>query len=104
MKEKYLNEEKKNIEMCFFGPQIDGTFRVNAPPVLLGYVQESVHGGEMDVGIDRDIKTLLSMFVTIEPPLTQPEPAKERVSTWKLFTLKHLPTLWNECNYNYLQC
>lgn len=60
--------------------QIDGTFRVNAPPVLLGYTYESAPHGELDVGVDKDIKTLLSLFITIEPPLIQPEPMKERVS------------------------
>lgn len=67
-----------NFEPVF---QIDGTFRVNAPPVLLGYTYEHTHHGEMDVGVDKDIKTLLSLFITIEPPLTQPEPIKERVSS-----------------------
>ena len=65
--------------------QIDGTFRVDAPPVLLGYTQQRTMEGELDIGVARDNRTLLGMFITIEPPLTQAEPMKEKVS--RLFYL-----------------
>ena len=83
--------------------QIDGTFRVNAPPVLLGYTYEHTHHGEMDVGADKDIKTLLSLFITIEPPLIQPEPMKERVNISSLIQVStmclKLIALYNFCTY-----
>ena len=68
--------------------QIDGTFRLNKPPVLLGYQHESrtrkvgvgITGEEtIEMGIGSGEDTYLTMFVTIEPALTPAEPAKEKV-------------------------
>lgn len=63
--------------------QIDGTFRISTPPVLLGYTYDLGHGGgdTMDMPIEEgEDVTYLSLFITIEPPLAQPEPVRERVS------------------------
>ena len=63
--------------------QIDGTFRINTPSVLLGYTYDLGQASEDDtsapIGQKEDI-TYLSIFITIEPPLIQPEPMRERVS------------------------
>lgn len=72
------------IVMCLF--QVQGTFRVNAPPVLLGYTHDSRGRGpggdmEVDIGLGDRGQTYLSMYITIEPLLIPPEPVKERVCT-----------------------
>lgn len=72
--------------------QIDGTFRLQKPPVLLGYQSEmrakkpsGVPGEEsLEMGIGSGDDTYLTMFVTIEPALTPAEPAKEKVCIWLL--------------------
>ena len=60
---------------------MEGTFRVNTPPVLLGYHKRGRHSGAGDLGIIARNDTLLTLFVTIEPPLQPSQPLAERVST-----------------------
>lgn len=67
--------------MSFFCLQVEGTFRVNTPPVLLGYHKRGRHSGApSDLGIISRNDTLLTMFVTIEPPLQPSQPMAERVT------------------------
>ncbi|KAL4236187.1 Coiled-coil and C2 domain-containing protein 2A [Mactra antiquata] len=97
IEKKWLGSLKIPFPTIYFNGKIDGTFRVDAPPVLLGYVQESpAHLGGVDVGVDKDIKTLLSLFITIEPPLTQPEPVKERFTTNEDEKLMVFADQWQE--------
>ena len=63
--------------------QIDGTFKVNKPLILLGYEHDPSNtrvdaGVEMMGGIGDC--TYLTMFITIEPPLTPADPVREKVS------------------------
>ncbi|KAH3847614.1 hypothetical protein DPMN_089941, partial [Dreissena polymorpha] len=81
IEKKWLGSLKIPFTTIYFNGKIDGTFRVNAPPVLLGYVYEGLSHGPDDIGINKDLKTLLGLFISIQPPLTQPEPVKERFST-----------------------
>ena len=67
--------------------QIDGTFRVNKPPVLLGYTHDTRNTKTdigLEVGMGSGEHTYISLFVTIEPPLTLAEPVKEKVSRRKI--------------------
>jgi hypothetical protein len=57
--------------------QIEGTFQIKAPPILLGYTGEE--DGEGDVKTTSEGKTYMSMFITMEPPVSPPEPMKEKV-------------------------
>ena len=60
---------------------MEGTFRVNTPPVLLGYHKRGRHSGAPgDLGIISRNDTLLTLFVTIEPPLQPSQPMAERVT------------------------
>lgn len=60
--------------------QVEGTFRVNTPPVLLGYHKRGRHSGApADLGIISRNDTLLTLFVTVEPPLQPSQPMAERV-------------------------
>ncbi|KAK7488454.1 hypothetical protein BaRGS_00020239, partial [Batillaria attramentaria] len=64
--------------------QIDGTFRISTPAVLLGYTYDTGQGSgeasDSQIGQTED-NTYLSLFITIEPSLTQPEPMRERFDT-----------------------
>ena len=60
--------------------QVEGTFRVNIPPVLLGYHKRGRHSGAPgSLGIISRDDTLLTLFITIEPPLQPSQPLAERV-------------------------
>ncbi|EDO29032.1 predicted protein [Nematostella vectensis] len=60
----------------YFNGKVDGTFRVNTPSVLLGYEYQKRTTGP---GTSSRSDTLLTMFVTIEPPLQPSQPMAERV-------------------------
>ena len=66
-----------------FCAQIDGTFRINTPPFLLGYTYDMLQAqpgaSDVETTIGRG-SSYLSMFVTIEPSLSLPEPFKEKVT------------------------
>ena len=63
--------------------QIDGTFRIRKPPVLLGYTHDpgSTRNGELSIGAGDVDATYITMFITIEPPPQAAEQAKEKVCT-----------------------
>ena len=72
---------------------MEGTFRVNIPPVLLGYRRQKRHtSAGPDMGIINRNDTLLSLFVTIEPPLQPSQQMPERVRTE---ALRH--RIWCHC-------
>lgn len=77
-------------DVFFICCQVEGTFRVNTPPVLLGYHKRGRHSGApSDLGIISRNDTLLTLFVTIEPPLQPSQPMAERVTlTFRLIILK----------------
>jgi len=63
--------------------KVEGTFRVHKPPVLLGYTYDSRSvqaEGMMEAAAQNHAEnTYLTLFVTIEPQLSVPEPFHEKV-------------------------
>uniref|UniRef100_X1Z7B6 C2 domain-containing protein n=1 Tax=Capitella teleta TaxID=283909 RepID=X1Z7B6_CAPTE len=87
IEKKWLGTIKIPFSTIYFNSRIDGTFRLNKPPVLLGYQHEAKArkqtpgqlGEEpLDMAVGSSDNTFLTMFVTIEPALTPAEPAKEK--------------------------
>ena len=68
----------------YHNTQIEGTFRLHSPAVLLGYERTGHHHHhqsnwrESDGGSQQDA-TFLNVYVTLEPPLSVPEPVKEQL-------------------------
>ncbi|KAL8612721.1 hypothetical protein ACOMHN_025372 [Nucella lapillus] len=84
LEKKWLGNIRIPFSTIYLNGKIDGTFRINTPPVLLGYTYDVAQVGDEDMDMpigQRDDSTYLSLFITIEPPLIQPEPVRERFDT-----------------------
>ncbi|XP_026531661.1 coiled-coil and C2 domain-containing protein 2A [Notechis scutatus] len=81
MEKRWLGLIRIPFTTVYFQGRIDGTFKIEAPPILLGYSK-----GE-NVGIDRKYDSIqhlsdgsyLSLFITIEPQLIPGESVQERM-------------------------
>ncbi len=81
IEKRWLGTIKIPFSTIYFNGRIDGTFRVDKPPVLLGYTHDtgpSQLDQDINIGAGEIDQTYLTMFITIEPPLQPAEPAKEK--------------------------
>lgn len=96
MERHWLGDLKIPFTTLYLNSKIEGTFRLNVPPVLLGYDYEArpwLMGGMSNELEGRH--TYLSLFLTIEPCLQLPEVFRQKYESLEPERILQEVDIWN---------
>lgn len=85
LERRWLGSLRIPFSTLYLNSKIEGTFCLNTPPMLLGYEHDSRSYGNLNrstgTSSNGSLKnTYLTLFLTIDPTLQQPEPLALKVS------------------------
>ncbi|XP_049861590.1 coiled-coil and C2 domain-containing protein 2A [Schistocerca gregaria] len=104
LERNWLGSLQIPFSTLYFNSQVEGTFKLYSPPVLLGYERESQLSQLASLSLSGDSQllqpqndaTFLTLFITVQPPLNPPELLKEKLESTELPHVQEHLEKWEE--------
>ncbi|CAG2058690.1 unnamed protein product, partial [Timema podura] len=86
-------EERPRTQWC---GEIEGTFQLSSPPVLLGYEREQLRKMSDPPNLPPRDATFITLFLTVLPTLNPPQPFEDHLSSSEPSYLEKHLTTWEQ--------
>ncbi|XP_066919925.1 coiled-coil and C2 domain-containing protein 2A-like [Clytia hemisphaerica] len=93
IEKRWLGSIEVPFSTVYFNSKVEGFLHVDAPPVLLGYNRSQQRDNRNSLNLIQD-KTLIQLFITIEPQLQPAPQMPEKFETSESDLLVHNSQVW----------
>jgi len=93
IEKRWLGSIEIPFSTVYFNSKVDGFLEVGTPTMLLGYKSSREQTGQLAASLKKE-RTLIQMFVTIEPQLQPAPPMPEKFETSEEDLLVHNAQIW----------